>query len=264
MKTLVTILLSLSCLISVHAQKQVIKMDDSNRSINIASNKVEKSFIPVPKEFNQLKSASAKKCEIQVVFVDFPEKAKEAFLFAASIWETQITSEVPIRILATWESFEAGILAQSMPSLHYRNFKNALIKDVYYPVALAEKLSGEELNSGQPDIICSFNSNFPWYFGTDGNTPQTQYDLTTAAMHEITHGLGFTGFINDSEGNGYFSNGNNLPSIYDYYIFNTYNQQLANKNLFASPSKELHTQLTSEKLKFFYAGNTVKSAGEEN
>lgn len=264
MKTLLTILLSLSCLLSVHAQKQVIKMNDSNRSINIASNKVQKSYISVPQEFNQLKSASAKKCEIQVVFVDFPEKAKEAFLLATSIWETQITSEVPIRILATWESFETGILAQSMPSLHYRNFKNALIKNVYYPVALAEKLSGEELNSGQPDIICSFNSNFPWYFGTDGNTPQTQYDLVTAAMHEITHGLGFTGFINDSDGNGYFGNGNNLPSIYDYYIFNTYNQQLANKNLFTSPSKELHTQLTSEKLKFYYAGNNVKSAGEDN
>lgn len=265
MKTnLLTLLLLVFCPNLLFAQKQAIVMDDSHGSVNIASDKVYKAFIHAPGEFNQLKSANSKKCQILVDFIDFPAEAKEAFLYAASIWETQISSDVPIRILAKWEACDQSFLAKSRAALQYRNLNCLPEKDVYYAVALAEKLGGVELNQKQPDIICTFNSKYSWYYGTDGNTPTTKYDLVTAALHEITHGLGFTGFLHDENGKATFKNNHQLPSIYDFYIFNKNNQQLANKDLFARPSVSLYKQLISEELKINAPSAITKSASDEN
>lgn len=220
-------------------------------AINVASVEAEKSFTPLPVEFEPLKSAAAKKSQIEVSFVDFPEQAKTAFLYAASIWEHILSSSVPIHVMARWDSLNNSIVSQSRPSLNFRTFEGARVSDVYYPVALVEKLSGEEVNPGDPDVICSFNKNISWYFGTNGNTPYDSYDFVTAVLHEIAHGLGFYGFLKDEDGLGYFNNGNNLPSIYDYYIFNQLNQQISDKKIFNSPSHELHQQLTSNKLKLY-------------
>ncbi|MCK7534680.1 MAG: hypothetical protein MZV63_28610 [Marinilabiliales bacterium] len=41
----------------------------------------------------------------------------------------------------------------------------------------------------------TFNKEVKWYFGTDGNTPELLYDFVTVVLHEIGHGLGFTGFF---------------------------------------------------------------------
>jgi hypothetical protein len=146
---------------------------------------------------------------------------------------------------------DGNILAIGKPSQFYQNFEGAIVPDVYYPVALAEKLSGKEMTGAEdPDITCSLNKNIAWYCGTDGNTPGSKYDLVTAVLHEITHGLGFSGFFKAENGSGFFNNNSNLPSIYDYYIFNLSNQRLADNNYFTRPSDKLLAQLTSQKLNF--------------
>ncbi len=238
--------------------KPVYKIDSP---INIAKDEVNKRFIPPPPGFRQLKSASASEtpASIEVTYVNFPEEAKQAFEYAISIWESLISSPVTINVLAKWEYISENILAKSRPSVFYNNFSGCPLKDIYYPVTLAEKLSGREVNPGSPDIICNFNNKYPWYFGTDGNTPETKYDFVSSVLHEITHGLGFSGFYADDNGFGYYDNSNNLPSIYDYFIYNYLNQQLSDKSLFGSPSKELHNQLTSEKLKIISPENDIQS-----
>ncbi|MCI5146135.1 MAG: hypothetical protein D3923_11555, partial [Candidatus Electrothrix sp. AR3] len=35
------------------------------------------------------------------------------------------------------------------------------------------------------DIHSTYNQNFDWYFGTDGNTPSDKVDMITAVIHEI-------------------------------------------------------------------------------
>ncbi len=237
---------------SVNGQKCLF-MDgvEGEYAINVASGKIEKSFAPLPMDFEQLKSVSAKKSEIEVTFIDFPEHAKTAFLYAASIWENIISSSIPIHIIAKWDTLSNSIASKSRPSLNFRTFEGARIADVYYPVALVEKLLGEEANPGDPDIICTFNKNMAWYFGTNGNTPTNSYDFVTAVLHEIAHGLGFYGFLKDEDNSGFFNNASNLPSIYDYYIFNESNQQISDKSIFNSPSVELHQQLTSNRLKLY-------------
>ena len=48
----------------------------------------------------------------------------------------------------------------------------------------------------------TYNLNFSWYYGTDGNPPPAQHDLMTVVLHEIGHGLNFAGTAEYSEGQG--------------------------------------------------------------
>ncbi len=227
----------------------------SDVAISIPSGKSEKWFTAPPEQVNLLKSAAKSQTTINLSYTNVPEDAKRAAEFAAGIWKSLISTTVPVNIVIRMESLDEGVLAMSRPSTFFMNFNGSPISNVYYPVALAEKLSGEELNPGNPDIVCSFNHNMPWYFGTDGNTPLAQYDFVTAVLHEIAHGLGFSGFYKDDGSVGFFNNGSNLPAIYDWYVFNSKNQQLADKNLFHRPSVELHRQLTSGNLRFLQEDN---------
>ena len=228
----------------------------SESPVNIALDEIKEVFVAPPVKPLSLKSAKAAESGFKVTFVNFPEEAKEAFYYAVSIWEGLISSPTPIHIEAHWQNLEGGILAKGNPAIFFNNFSGAPVSNVYYPVALAEKLSGKELNAGAPDIICRFSSRFKWYFGTDGNTPSTHYDFVSSALHEITHGLGFSGFLNESEGKGYFNNNNGLPSIYDYFLFNNDGQQISDKSLFQSPSSDLYRQITSENVKFCQASSS--------
>ncbi len=219
--------------------------------VNIPVDDVRKTYVAPPENVNQLKSAQANQANFEVTYINFPQQAKEAFEYALSIWEGLLNTSVSINVQAEWKPIDGKILALSRPSAFYKNFDGALLKNVYYPVSLVEKLNGENINSCQPDIVCSFSSEYPWYFGTDGNTPASQYDFVTSVLHEITHGLGFSGFLKDENGQGFFNNSNNYPSAYDYYVYNHLNQQISDNSIFRSPSAELHHQLTSENLKLF-------------
>jgi len=226
---------------------QMMLTTENQNLIHIASTDIKKQYVPAP----TLKSAQEIKSDFKVEFVDFPQEAKTAFLYAVSIWENTISSPVPINIIARWEKLDNMVLAKTRPAVIFRSFEGAPVKNVYYPVTLVEKITGEETNISVPDVICIFNANMPWYFKTDGNTPESKYDLTTVVLHEIAHGLGFFGFLNDNNGMGFVNNASSIPSIYDYFIFNNINQQISDQSLFASPSEELHVQLTSGKLKFY-------------
>lgn len=247
MRRFLIIILTVACACNVWAQKQnQEKLTTVNAPINIASEVSRKSFTP-PADFS-LKSGSVLKSDFQVEFVNFPEHAKSAFLYAISIYENLISSPVPIKVQATWGKIGTNVLAFSKPSSFYKNFDGARLSNVYYPVALVEKLAGREFNSSEPDIICSFNSNMDWYFGTNGDGPSSQYDFVTVALHEIVHGLGFVGFLDVKDGLGDMPNSNGIPSIYDVYLYNTLGLQIANSENFAVPSVDLNNVLVSDNL----------------
>ncbi|SHF59643.1 Por secretion system C-terminal sorting domain-containing protein [Mariniphaga anaerophila] len=227
----------------------------SESLINIALEEVNKIYVAPPQEFRQLKSSKVSQSSIKVTYHNFPEEAKQAFQYAISIWESLLVSSVSIQLDAYWEDMGVNVLAEGRPSVFYRNFSGAPLRDTFYPVALAEKLTGKDLNGSEADIICQFNNKINWYFGTDGNTPSNKYDFVSSVLHEVTHGLGFSGFLKDSGGKGFFYSESNLPSIYDHYIFNYQNQKIADKSLFESPSYDLHKQLTSDNLKFCQTGS---------
>lgn len=231
--------------------------------INIGLDEVNNTFIPPALSVKNLKSGSSTECTMNVTYVNVPEEAKNAISYAISIWEQQISSPVTINIVARWEYLEGKIIANGRPTAFHKNFTEAPLTNIYYPVALAEKLTGRELNgSKEADIECIFNSNKPWYFGTDGNTNSTSYDLVTVALHEIAHGLGIAGFLEDESGLGKCDNPTGTPSVYDFYVFNNLKQRITDNNLFKSPSSALHSQLTSNNLNFGLTANNINAASE--
>ncbi|HZH72347.1 MAG TPA: T9SS type A sorting domain-containing protein [Mariniphaga sp.] len=222
----------------------------SDNPANLKLNKENDLYISNPRKSVNLTSSKKISPTFRVTYRNFPEEAKIAFNYAVSIWEELIYSPVPIHIEARWEELDGNILAKGNPSIFYNNFLGTPIRNVYYPVALAEKIAGKDLNAGAPDIICKFSSKYDWYYGTDGNPPPTHYDMVSSALHEITHGLGFSGFLNERDGKGYYNNNNELPSIYDYLLFNNNNQQISDRSLFKSQSAELYEQITSNNVMF--------------
>ncbi len=253
MRRLIVVVLAFAVACNVWAQKQSSdELLDAYESVNYASTKVNKMFTPPFEAIKSLKSGSVSESVFQVQFVSFPEEAKAAFLYALSIYESQISSSVPINIRASWESLEGTILSKCGPSEFYKNFDGAMFPDVFYPVSLVEKVTSREWNEGSSDINCTFNNTANWYFGTDGNTPSNKYDLVSNVLHEITHGLGFSGFLNIDNGQGLFNNSFNLPSVFDHYVFNGTEQQLCNCSVFSSPSSELSNELTSNDLYLQY------------
>ncbi|HYQ59378.1 MAG TPA: T9SS type A sorting domain-containing protein [Draconibacterium sp.] len=222
------------------------KITKINAPINIASEDSKKSFI-APHETN-LKSGSVLNSDFQVEFMNFPENAKPAFLYAISIYENLISSPVPVKVRASWNGMGTNVLANSAPGSMYRNFNGARLSNVYYPVALAEKLAETNLNGSEADIECSFNSSINWYFGINGDCPSDEYDFVTIVLHELIHGLGFVGFFDIVDNLGTLDNGSKAPSIYDVLVYNQFNEQLADENLFTRPSTTLKDQLLSGSL----------------
>ncbi len=220
--------------------------------INVALDEVNQVYY-FPESNSQILKSGSKGCEINVTYINFTEEAKAAFEYAVSLWEENIASSTPINISVSMGNLASGVLGQGKPALFLRNFKSTPLANVFYPIALVEKITGKEQNkSNEADITCSFNATQSWYFGTDGKTPSTKYDFVSAVLHEIGHGMGFAGFFKSENGIGQFSNSSNSPSVYDYYIFNINDQRLADQDLFPCPSQELTEQLTSNSLVINY------------
>ncbi|MBN1995356.1 MAG: fibronectin type III domain-containing protein [Anaerolineae bacterium] len=132
----------------------------------------------------------------------WPNDAKNAFLHAANIWASLLTSNVPIEVDACWRSdLPSGVLGSAGARNYYRNFANAPTPNTWYAVALANSLANSDLDPGVADIRANFSSTFSWYYGTDGN-PGGQLDFVSVVLHELCHGLGFIGFLEYSGGVG--------------------------------------------------------------
>lgn len=224
-------------------------------TICFASDKLEKSYVPPPKEF-LLKSGDEKKSEIIVEYSLFPDEAKVAFEYAVSIWESIIESDIPIHIQANWRSQDKNVLGSAGPAGYYSNFENAPRKNRFYPVAIAEKITNTEINSTSlPDIDATFNKDVKWYFGTDSETPDELYNFVTVVLHEIGHGLGFTGFFYISGNKGSYANENlGDASAFDIMVMNSSGQFLTDTNTFALLSQKLNDELISGSL---YADSPV-------
>jgi hypothetical protein len=208
------------------------------------------------------RAGRVKTAVFEVEYVNFPEDnlAKSAFQHAIEIWETALTSSVPIRIRAEWKTLESGVLGQALWGRAYANFGEEQHSNTFYPVALAEKIARRNLNEvTEPDIVASLSSSASWYYGTDGNTPSGKMDLVTIVLHEVAHGLGFTDSydLEGTQGSVGLTNGDTeVPFIFDLFV-----QDQSGKNLvydFQSPSEELGTALESASL-FFSSPLSLKA-----
>lgn len=247
-RTLISLLCFLAVNITFAQQDFMSESADVTESVNISLEEINQVFVPAAIPVMNLKSAEGLKT-FNVTFENVPETAKTAINHALTIWEQQISSPVAINVTIKWDNLPESQLGNGKPGIFYRNFKGTPVANVFYPVALVEKILSKDYNNpGDADIICTFNKNKAWYFGTNGSTPADKYDLVTAVLHEIGHGLGISGFFTTIDGVAQYNNSSNSPAVYDYFLFNENNQRIADKANFACPSSELTQQLTSNSL----------------
>jgi hypothetical protein len=206
------------------------------------------------KRWRENRIGRVKTASFDVEYINFPADnlAKTAFQYAVEIWESELTSSIPIRIRAEWTNLDPGELGQAIWGSAFANFGGEQHSNTFYPVALAEKISRRQINEPtDPDIVASFNAKTNWYLGTDGNTPSGRMDLVTIVLHEIAHGLGFTDSF-DVEGtlgtSGLSSGDQSLPFIFDLFVQAHPDLDLVHD--FPSPSTDLANLLQGANVLF--------------
>ena len=209
------------------------------------------SSIPRSQEILNTMARGGTGCTTFIVnYNGFTPEAQAAFQFAVDIWAMSIESSQPIRVNAFFEDLGVGVLGQAGPTSYLTSNAPGAIPNVFYPIALWEKLEDADSNGfGSVDITASFSSTFNFYFGTDGNPPGGQHDFVSVVLHELGHGLGFAGLASSDGTTGSIrSGGASLPSVYDLTIENGSGESLLDTAIFTDPSVELHAQFTSEDL----------------
>ncbi len=248
------ILLVLFSFFGLNGQAQELwkKMPVQAESIECyASETVNKIFIPPPPEFTHRLKSGGSETKFVINYINFPDSIKPAFEYAVSIWASLISSSVPIYIEAQWLILQSTTLGSCSPGNFYLNFTNAPLRNTYYPVALAEKLQEQAISGpNSPDMTARFNSTIAWYFGTDGQTPTDKYDFVSTVLHEIAHGLGFTGLFTADIQNklGRTITSNRHASIFDAFIQDFQQNHLVNTSVYGNPSGELYDALISNQL----------------
>ncbi len=133
------------------------------------------------------------------------------FQEAAKVWADILNSTVTITVNAKFENFgpdecvgNATQLGHAGPTRTYENFGSG-DPNIAYAVALAESLSGTELNGGSAEIAAAFNNRVDhdpnclggggFYYGLDGNAPAGLSALFATVLHEMGHGLGFLSYV---------------------------------------------------------------------
>ena len=191
---------------------------------------------------------------ITVNYTGFTPQAQAAFQYAVDIWESQLTSNAPIVVNATFQDLGPTTLGSAGPAWIFRDFSGA-VPGTWYAKALASKIAGTDISpSNPPEISARFSSTFTWYLGTDGNPPAGQYDLVSVVLHELGHGLGFYGSATVSSGIGGITR-SGLPDIYDRFVETGAGQTILS---FTNGSAELGSQLTSGNL--YWNGTNGRSA----
>ena len=200
---------------------------------------------------------------IDITYNFVPTEAQAAIQHAADIWESILVSPVPIKATVTWAPMGGSALGITFPNGR-KNFPSAPLAQTWYSTALANSIAGIELNTGENDFDIFLDSGTDWYLGLDGETPNGQYDLVSAALHEMGHGLGFVGLSKKVSGIGSLGmllqsdfaplvtsfpwpQLDTLPGIFDRFLAHPVNGPL---ELMDNPGTALGSAMTSNQVRF--------------
>jgi hypothetical protein len=237
----------------IHLEGQKVIKNSSITGVCYAGTKVKRIFIPPPAEFYNRTNAK-KGGSVKVYTTGFSNQGKAAIEYAASILASMLPADTRITILADWSKIStAGVLGHSSITSYIGGWGiDAEKPEAFYPIALAEKIYGDSLNTAiEGDITLTINSTTNWYLGIDGLVPKgsNKFDLVTVALHELCHGIGFFDSMNTDETTGWWGV-SSLPAIYDSFVENLKGEKIIDTTKFKNYSPQLLNQLTSGQLFF--------------
>jgi len=133
--------------------------------------------------------------------------ARKATLSSAlSIWGDQLRSSQTIKVAVRFDSLPcasgAATLGAGEPISYLQNFVGAPVQNRLYPVALAEALARQNLNSDGNEIVMRINADVDqgcagsisgFDYNTNPSTPTAPNKVRAlpVMLHELAHGLGF-------------------------------------------------------------------------
>lgn len=175
-----------------------------------------------------------------------PDSVMKVMEFCTETWSQYISTDVPIQVNVSMQELKRNVNAYAKPTNYY------VIGDTFYPAALAEKIQGKNLNGTNADIEVVINKTMKWYLDVEKipeSLPKGMYDLTTTLMHELAHGLGYIGSI-DNPNTTILSS----PTIFDMFVVDSTGTPIVTRNDGTfSLNRE---QLTSDSL--FWNGSFAK------
>jgi len=138
------------------------------------------------------------------------EQRRKVIEKALSIWGEALDSAVPIVVRVWYQEQECGPTSGSIAGAAATHLLSAPGGDpaLLYPAALADRIAGYDLTSGEPDLDIVFNTsldhppcsrNLPLYYGLD-HAAGGRIDLVATTLHELAHGLGFASFVDARTG----------------------------------------------------------------
>lgn len=199
--------------------------------------------------------------------IAWPAGAQTAFNYAVSTWNSLLLANGPVVIDACWaNNLPSGVLGHGGFLWSSRDFTGAPVAGTYYTGALVNTILGYDGYTAYPEIYIAYSSIFSWNYDPYTAPTGSQVDLPSVALHEIAHGLGFSGGAR--YGATYCTNATwgcwanaTYPYAYDRFIENGSGQAIFDTATFPSPSAALGTQFTSNNL---YFDGTHANAGNNN
>lgn len=216
-------------------------------------------YMPPPAAFFE----NTRSASFSINYTGFSGQSQAAFQYASTIWSAILNSPVQIKVNAVFVPLIPGLLGITLPNGR-KDFAGAPQPDTWYATALANSISGIELNPGEVDFDLYLNSTINWYFGVDGNCPGSKYDFVSIVLHEMCHGLGFVGLAKVEGTTGSFGLLqatdfapivtsfpwpllDSLPGIYDTKLEEAGGTMLTS---YPNPSTELNTIFTGNQVYF--------------
>jgi hypothetical protein len=181
-----------------------------------------------------LSGAPAYAVKIEVAYVDVPGQGfndptrgtqrKKALASAIATWADLIPGSVKVVVEVSWASLAPNVAANARPSQMARDYTGLPLKNIWYPLALANQLvaPARDLNGAAPEMRVHFNlgvdaqdSNFggkDFCYEVEG-CPGTGLDFIAVALHELAHGFGF---LSEVTATGAWDTG--YPSVWDSHL----------------------------------------------
>lgn len=151
-----------------------------------------------------------------------PAEAVAAFEVGVRTWADVFPCAVEIRVSFGWEEIGGGTLAAANTPFFVPGSvagAGALDDATIYSPSMAASLTGTDfVGPGDFHVIMTFNSKANWHFDVRKDAPFDKWDLATTALHEVCHGLFFSGVVTARGENAFFSSGSQRPARFDTFL----------------------------------------------